>query len=139
MPVPARLSLVTLAVADVERSAAFYERLGWPRSGRSVPDEVAFFVLAPGTVLSLFAGLAAESGVTGRPGASALALNVDAAEQVADVVEQFRAAGGTVLRPAAQAEWGGTSAYVADPDGHLWEVAHNPGLPLDERGAPQLS
>ena len=138
MRVPARLSLVTLAVADVERSAAFYERLGWERSTRSVTGEVAFFVLQPGTVLSLFAGLADESGVRGTPGAGALALNVDAADQVAEVVEAFRAAGGTVRRPAGTADWGGTTAYVADPDGHLWEVAHNPGFPLDERGAPQL-
>ena len=72
------------------------------------------------------------------PDPGALALNVDAADQVAEVVAAFRVAGGTVRRPAGTADGGGTTAYVADPDGHLWEVAHNPGFPLDERGAPQL-
>ena len=138
MPVPSRLTLVTLSVADVEASAAFYERLGWTRSSRSVPGDIAFFVLRPGTVLALFGGLAEESGTTGTPGASALALNVDSPEDVARVMEEFRAAGATVRRPAATAEWGGTSGYVADPDGHLWEVAHNPGFPFDEHGAARL-
>ena len=139
MTVPARLTAVTLAVPDVERAAAFYERLGWSRSPRSVAGEVAFFVLQPGTVLSLWAGLADDAGrQLPPPGAVALALNVEAAEQVAEVAQAFADAGGSVVRPAATAPWGGTTAYVADPDGHLWELAHNPGWPLDERGAPQL-
>jgi uncharacterized protein len=137
---PARLSLVTLAVADVERSAAFYERLGWTRSSASVPGEVAFFPLQPGTVLSLWSGLAADSGrPVPVPGAVALALNVDAPDDVDGAVAAFEAAGGALVRAAQTASWGGRTAYVEDPDGHLWELAHNPAWPLDERGAPQLS
>ena len=138
MSVPARLSLVTLATPDVERSAAFYERLGWVRSSASVTGEVAFFPLAPGAVLSLYAGLARDTGVSASPGAVALALNCDSPEQVSEVVAAFVSAGGRVLRTAATADWGGTTSCVTDLDGHLWEVAHNPGFPLDERGAAQL-
>jgi catechol 2,3-dioxygenase-like lactoylglutathione lyase family enzyme len=130
--------MVTLGTPDVERAAAFYERLGWSRSSASVPGEVAFFALAPGTVLSLYGGLQRDTGISATPGAVALALNCDSADQVGEVVAAFADAGGRVLRPAGTADWGGTTAAVADPDGHLWEVAHNPGFPLDERGAPEL-
>jgi uncharacterized protein len=137
--VPARLSLVTLSVPDVERAAAFYERIGWRRSAASVSGEVAFFALAPGTVLSLWNGLADDTGrPVPPPGAVVLALNVDTAEDVERVAREFADAGGSVVRPTTRAPWGGTTAYVADLDGHLWEVAHNPGFALDERGAAQL-
>jgi catechol 2,3-dioxygenase-like lactoylglutathione lyase family enzyme len=136
--VPARLSLVTLATPDVERAAAFYERLGWARSSASVKGEVAFFPLAPGTVLSLYGGLERDTGVSAPPGAVALALNCDSPEQVVEVVAAFADAGGRVVRQTATADWGGTTSCVTDLDGHLWEVAHNPGFPLDERGCPQL-
>lgn len=138
MSVPARLSLVTLSTPDVERSAAFYEALGWTRSSASVAGEVAFFALAPGAVLSLYAGLARDTGVSAPPGAVALALNCDSSEQVSQVVAAFAAAGGRVLAEPSTASWGGTTSSVTDLDGHLWEVAYNPGLPLDERGALQL-
>jgi catechol 2,3-dioxygenase-like lactoylglutathione lyase family enzyme len=136
--VPARLSLVTLSTPDVERSAAFYERLGWRRSTASVAGEVAFFPLSPGTVLSLYARLARDTGVQAAPGACALALNCGSAGLVGEAVVAFVAAGGSVVRPPSLADWGGTTSTVADLDGHLWEVAHNPAWPLDERGALSL-
>jgi hypothetical protein len=137
--VPRRLTLVTLAVADVERAAGFYELLGWQRSAASVAGEVAFFALAPGTVLSLWNGLADDTGrPVPPPGAVALALTADSSPEVEGVGTAFVDAGGSVVRATATASWGGTTAYVADPDGHLWEIAHNPGFPLDGRGAPQL-
>jgi catechol 2,3-dioxygenase-like lactoylglutathione lyase family enzyme len=131
-----RLSLVTLGVTDLARSAAFYERLGWTRVGPA--EGVAFFQLGP-LVLSLYPreNLAHDIGIApfgeGFSGIT-LAYNVRAKEDVDTVVDAWVAAGGTITRAPFTADWGGHIAYVADPDGHLWEIAHNPGFPLDEAG-----
>ena len=136
-----RLSLVTLGVADLAKSRAFYERLGWKPAARRA-EGVAFFQLG-GVVLSLFgredlakdAGLAAEgSGFSGV----ALAHNTRSREEVETVLAEAVAAGARLVKPAQGAFWGGYSGYFADPDGHLWEVAWNPGFPLDENGCLQL-
>lgn len=142
MSVPQRYSLVTLGVRDVPASTAFYERLGWRRSSASVEGDVAFFA-TPGGVLALWsaAALAADAGQPGSPGAFrgvAVSINLDSPEEVDAAIGAWVAAGGTVSRAAAATEWGGYSGYVADPDGHLWELAHNPYWPLDERGLPML-
>lgn len=136
-----RISLVTLGVADVAAARGFYERLGWVASARSTA-EVAFFQ-AGGMVLALYgrSDLAADAGVPdGNDGFSGIALawNGRDTAEVDAVLEAAVAAGGRLLKPAQAAEWGGYSGYFADPDGHLWEVAWNPGFPLDAGGAVRL-
>ena len=140
--VPSRISLVTLGVADVEAATAFYAALGWTPSAASVPGVVTFFA-TDGGQLALFGrdALAADAGVPpGAPStAVALALNCDTAEQVDAAAAAWQAAGGTVVKaPADAAEFEGRSAYLADLDGHLWEVAWNPGFPIGADGRPTL-
>lgn len=126
-----RISLITLGVLDVTASAAFYERLGLPRL--NFPgDEVAFFDLR-GTWLSLYGREALAEDATVSPAGSgfsgvALAHNVATEAEVAEVLDEAVAAGATLVKPAQRASWGGYSGYLADPDGHLWEVAHNPHM-----------
>ena len=138
----ARITLVTLGVADVGRSAAFYQRLGFIRSAAG-NDSVAFFQLGP-LVLSLFGGndLIADAclpaDLVPKPGGIALAQNVDSPEAVDRVLAEAVAAGATLLKPGQQVFWGGYSGYFADPDGHLWEIAHNPFFPLDAAGQVHL-
>ena len=132
MSVPAHLSLVTLGVADVARSTAFYEALGWHRSGAS-QDEITFIQLN-GVVLSLYGAqaLADDALQPSPPGGFrgiTLALNQATPAGVDRVVAEFVAAGATLVKAPALVEWGGYSGYVADPDGHLWEIAHNPYSP----------
>ncbi len=143
MTAPARVSLVTLGVTDVTRSTAFYEQLGWPLSSASVPGEVSFFRTAGG-ILALWGAteLAADAGLTNStsPGfrGVALAINCDSREQVDETLRTAEDAGAMVLNPAQLTEWGGYSGYFADPDGHVWEVAHNPAWPIGEDGRPAL-
>jgi hypothetical protein len=143
--VPPRVSLVTLGVADVEASAAFYERLGWTRSSASVPGDVAFFATTTGTAVGLYglADLAADAArpVPTDPAAFrgvTLAVNLPSPEEVDRVLDAARAAGATVTKEATRAEWGGYGGYFADPDGHAWEVAHNPFWPLSDEGTVTL-
>ena len=141
MTVPARITLVTLGVADVARSTAFYEALGWRRSGSS-NDEVSFFHMA-GAVLAVWgrASLADDAAVPvvgdGFRGV-AVAINMESPEVVDAAVEQWIAAGGTISKAPEHTEWGGYSGYVADLDGHLWEFAYNPGFPLRRDGTVEL-
>ncbi len=143
MSPPARLSLVTLAVADVAVSTAFYQALGWPLSPASVPGEVSFFN-TDGGLLAVWSrqALAADAGVELGEGTGAasfsLAMNLDGPAEVDDACEHFERAGGTILRAPATASWGGYTAYAADPDGHLWEIAFNPDWPIGEDGRPAL-
>lgn len=136
------VSLITLGVSDLERSTRFYEALGWRRSPASVDGEVAF--LAGGTVaLGLFGRdeLAADAGVELAPvgaAAVALAMNLPSVEAVDGTFATAEAAGAAITKAPERAEWGGYSGYFSDPDGHLWEVAHNPGFPLDEDGRVAL-
>ena len=140
MTVPARISMVTLGVADVEHSAAFYETLGWERCESSVEGEVAWFRTAD-TYLAVFgrANLARDVGaVIGAPREGAyrdvaLAINVETQADVARVLDEAAAAGGTIVKPSSEAIFG-RSGYFADPDGHLWEVAWNPSFPLGPDG-----
>jgi predicted lactoylglutathione lyase len=132
-----RLSLVTLGVADLPRSRAFYEAWGWKASGASQP-EVAFFQ-ANGLALALFgrADLAKDAGVEDKPtgfAAVTLAYNARSKAEADEVYGRAIAAGARSTKPLQDAPWGGYSGYFADPDGHLWEVAWNPSFPLDEQG-----
>jgi catechol 2,3-dioxygenase-like lactoylglutathione lyase family enzyme len=121
-----RLSLITLGVADLDRSVAFYEALGWRAGG---PGSVAFFQL-PGMVLALWsrAQLAEDSAVDdeGGWGGVTLAYNVGAPDEVDAVLAEAEAAGARIGRAGAATFWGGYSGVFIDPDGHPWEVAHNP-------------
>jgi len=136
-----RLSLITLGVADLDRARAFYERLGWRRSVRAAPG-VAFFRMG-GMALALYprAALAEDAGVdpagSGFAGV-ALAHNVRSREEVDAAIAEAVAAGATLSRPAADADWGGYSGCIADPDGFIWEIAWNPGFPIDDDGAIRL-
>jgi catechol 2,3-dioxygenase-like lactoylglutathione lyase family enzyme len=141
MSLPARVTLVTLGVTDLARAIAFYEGLGWERVGDE--EEVAFFRTA-GPVLALWstANLAEDARVDGTRGAFdgvALAVNVESEAAVDDGLAAAVAAGAALLKPAERVFWGGYSGYFSDPDGHVWEVAYNPGWPLDDRGLPKLS
>jgi uncharacterized protein len=141
MAPPLRATLITLGVSDVERAARFYATLGMKR-GVKAAKGVAFFA-AGGVVLSLYGrdDLAKDAGIeNSRPGFSgvSLAFNVENEASVEKVLEAAVAAGGRMIKPAQRAFWGGYSGYFADPDGHLWEVAHNPGFPLDPSGQIRL-
>jgi catechol 2,3-dioxygenase-like lactoylglutathione lyase family enzyme len=138
--VPARLSIVTLGVADLARSVAFYEALGWERRASSVPDVIAWFPLGwcylgvfPRDELALDAGIR-DPGAARRFGGITLAINLESDAAVEAALATAAAAGATILKPAEMAIFGGLSGYFADPDGHPWEVAHNPDFPLDAEG-----
>lgn len=134
-----RLSLVTLGVADLARSIAFYEGLGWQRRMKAVPG-VAFFQLgAIGLSLYPMADLAGDAGVatpaSGGFGGMALAHNVRSRDAVDTAMAQAVSAGARITRAARDMPWDGYCGYFADPDGHCWEIAWNPGFPIDEDGA----
>jgi uncharacterized protein len=134
-----RLSLVTLGVADLERAIRFYTALGWRRTGDDA--DVAFFQ-AGGVVFALWSrdSLAEDSAVrdNGGWGGVTLAHNVGSPAEVDAVIEEARAAGAAIGREPATTFWGGYSGVFLDPDGHPWEVAHNPGWTLDSDGGVQL-
>ena len=123
-----RVSVITLGVSNLARARAFYEALGW-RTGAGPDDDVVFFQ-AHGMVLALWsrASLAVDSVVqdSGGWGGTTLAHNVRSPEDVDSVIEEARAAGATIAREGAETFWGGYSGVFHDPDGHAWEVAHNP-------------
>lgn len=132
-----RVSLITLGVADVDRARQFYERLGW--RGRQTQDTV--FFQAGGAVVVLWGRdkLAADAGVAddgrGTFDGVALAHNVRTREQVEEVLAAAERAGAVITRPAAETFYGGYAAWFADPDGHVWEIAHNPGFAIADDGS----
>lgn len=132
-----RVSLVTLGVADLKRSRAFYERLGW--QGQEVGETVFFQVGGIALVLWSRDKLALDCGVhdeqAGGFSGVVLAHNVRSEAEVEDVITSAERAGATVTRHPARTSYGGYAAFFTDPDGHVWEVAHNPGLPLAEDGS----
>jgi len=136
------VSLVTLGVRDVQASAAFYERLGFERSPNAEPA-IAFFRTA-GTVLALFGedALADDAGVPSDRAGSfrgvTLAINLPSREAVDDAYAHALGAGAAPLVAPEEVFWGGYRGYVADPDGHAWELCHNPFFPVDERGVVTL-
>lgn len=136
-----RLSIVTLGVEDIARSRAFYEALGFTASTDS-NENVTFFD-AGGVVLAVFGriALAKDAGVSDSvPGFSGISLawNVES-ELAADAAMALAlVAGARIVKTAQKAFWGGYHGYFADPDGHVWEVAHNPFWPMDASGTIQL-
>jgi catechol 2,3-dioxygenase-like lactoylglutathione lyase family enzyme len=133
--------MITLGVDDLGRAKAFYIGLGW--SPVDAGDEGIVFFNVQNSVFALYpwAGVADEFGRTvddfGKPNAM-LAYNVRTKEEVAKVLAQAEAAGGTIAKPAQDVFWGGHSGYFRDPDGHYWEVAHNPFSPLGPNGEAQI-
>jgi catechol 2,3-dioxygenase-like lactoylglutathione lyase family enzyme len=140
-----RITLVTIGVSDLPRSVHFYrDGLGWPTAYED-GDPVAFFH-TQGTRLSLYPlrDLAADISADLSPQRShfagiTLAHNVRAREQVAEVLALAQQAGGQIVKAAQDTDWGGHSGYFTDLDGYHWEVAWNPGLPLDDQGFMNLS
>ena len=135
-----RVSLITLGVHDLPRARAFYEALGW-KTGAGPDDDVVFFQ-AGGMIVALWGRdeLAADSVVedAGGWGGVTLAHNVRSPTEVDDVLAQAEAAGATIGRPGAETFWGGYSGVFVDPEGHPWEVAHNPHWTLAADGAVRL-
>jgi predicted lactoylglutathione lyase len=136
-----RVSLVTLGVRDLERARRFYERLGWATNAG--PEDGVVFFQAGGMVVALWGReqLAEDSTVedTGGWGGVTLAYNTRSPAEVDVVLAEAEAAGGTIGRPGAETFWGGYSGVFLDPDGHPWEVAHNPHWTLEDDGSIRLS
>ena len=136
-----RVSLVTLGVADVERARAFYEALGWECANDSKAQRVAFFQTA-GLVFALWdrALLAEDSVVTdsGGWGGVTLAYNTRSPEEVDAVLAEAERAGATIGRPGGETFYGGYSGIFIDPDGHPWEVAHNPHWTVEPDGSVRI-
>jgi catechol 2,3-dioxygenase-like lactoylglutathione lyase family enzyme len=135
-----RLSLVTLGVSDLARARAFYETLGW-KTGAAPTDDVVFFQ-AGCMIVALWGRdrLAEDSAVedSGGWGGIALAYNARSEEEVDAVIEEARAAGAVIGREPAPTFWGGYSAIFIDPEGHPWEVAHNPHWTIGDDGSVSL-
>lgn len=136
--IPARLSIVTLGVRDFEKMRAFYRGIGWRETAHV--EQFSSFDTGGG-VLALFpfdelahdARVAADGALPSFRG-FALALNVERREQVDEVIDELRRLGARITKDPENASWGGRSAYFADPEDNLWEVAWNPGASFDERG-----
>ena len=139
-----RLSLITLGVADVSRARDFYEALGWRADG-GVDDETdhVVFFQAGGMIVALWdrGKLADDSAVedSGGWGGVTLAYNVRSPEEVDAVIDEARGAGATIGRPGAKTFWGGYSGVFIDPDGHPWEIGHNPHWTVHDDGSTTLS
>lgn len=136
-----RVNLITLGTRDLGRARRFYEALGW-RTGAAPDDDVVFFQ-AGDMVLALWdrTRLAEDSGVAdgGGWGGVTLALNLGSPPEVDTAIEEARAAGAEIAREPAETFWGGYSGVFVDPDGHPWEVAHNPHWTIDDDGGVHLS
>lgn len=134
-----RVSIITIAVDDLDRMAGFYEALGLTR--HRIKDGVAFFQMG-GMILSLFPRESAEkdAGIAFGGGMSRiyLAYNTRSDEEVDAVLALAEMSGGKIVKPAGRAFWGGWYGYFADPEGNLWEVAHNADFPLDAEGRISL-
>lgn len=134
-----QVTVITLGVRSLDTSYDFYSKgLGW-EARAYIPDEVAFFQVGHGLVLSLFRAdhLAAEAGGIGHGGAAppiTLAHNVGSPSEVDTVINEALAAGAELVAQGTAMSWGGYSGYFADPDGFRWEVCHNPGLTVDDDG-----
>jgi predicted lactoylglutathione lyase len=136
-----RLSLVTLGVADLAHARGFYEALGW-KSGAAPDDDVVFFQ-AGAMIVALWGReqLAEDSGVEdpGGWGGITLAYNARSPEEVDAVIAEAENAGAQIARHGAETFWGGYSGVFLDPDGHPWEVAHNPHWTIEDDGSVKLS
>jgi uncharacterized protein len=141
MSIAPHISMITLGVRDIAEATAFYERLGFKKSSAS--QDAVSFMRAGGVVLGLFGRDELQEDAkaydvwTGDGGA-AVAMNYASEAEVDAMMAASEAAGARILKPAEKAFWGGYSGYFADPDGHAWEVAHNPYWPMLENGRIDL-
>ena len=144
---PANFTIVTLGVADLERSAAFYRDLGWEQRGDLAQGICWFKTAACWVGLFGYDALAEDIGLAaaapdpaGQPSyrAITLGLNLGSEAAVDRAFARLRELGVTIAKPPARAEWGGYSGYFADPDGHLWEIAYAPGFALDDAGRLEI-
>jgi catechol 2,3-dioxygenase-like lactoylglutathione lyase family enzyme len=135
-----RVSLITLGVADLARARSFYEGLGWT-TGAGPDDDVVFFQ-TPGCIVALWdrGRLAEDSAVEDSAGWGGITLahNVRSPEEVEAVLAEAAASGGRITRPGAETFWGGYSGVFEDPEGHPWEVAHNPRWTINDDGSITL-
>src|SRR3954454_24222134 len=135
-----RISLITLGVNDLQRARAFYEALGW-HTNAGPDDDVVFFQAGPG-IFALWdrAKLAEDSGVEdgGGWGGITPAHNVGSPEEGHRVIQEARRPGAHIPRAGAETFWGGYSGVFVDPDGHAWEIAHNPHWTIEDDGAVTL-
>ena len=136
-----RITLITLGVLDLDKSTAFFEQLGWRRSVVQA-NGVSFFQCGC-VAVSLFPRpeLAKDAGISPSGegfGGFCVAYNTRLKKEVDAVLTEAESAGARIVKPAQETSWGGYSGYFHDLDGHLWEVAWNPGFPLDEDGAVSL-
>jgi len=142
MSLAARLSLVTLGVADVPASERFYQALGWEVAGSDADDFRVFRLQGAHLALFADASLREDAGDPAPAGPGfrgvACAINLGSEAEVDAAFDTVRAAGGTVLKGPEKVSWGGYSGYFADPDGHAWELAYNPFWPLGEDGRPVI-
>lgn len=132
-----RVSLITLGVRDPARAAQFYDDLGWERVETQDAGIVVYDLISQTLGLYPIENLADELGVdveTLGKGAMTLAHNLRTRAEVDDVMMRAKKAGATILKPAQEVFWGGYHGYFTDPDGHIWEVAHNPFSPLGPAG-----
>jgi catechol 2,3-dioxygenase-like lactoylglutathione lyase family enzyme len=142
MSIPPRISLATLGTADLARMREFYVAIGWPLA-IDIPGDFCVFRTA-GAILALYPRplLLEEAGggavVSDGFRHFALAINLESPQAVDDAIADALAAGGSVLHAARHMDWGGYSGYFADPEGNAWEVAYNPGWPLDAQGLPTI-
>jgi predicted lactoylglutathione lyase len=135
-----RISLVTLGVSDLDRSRTFYEGFGW--RSQEVEETVFFQTGSTAVVLWARAKLAADSGIVDRGndgfGGIVLAHNTRSRAEVDAIIEAARHGGAAITREPAETFYGGYAGCFADPDGHLWEIAHNPGFTLEPDGSLTL-
>jgi catechol 2,3-dioxygenase-like lactoylglutathione lyase family enzyme len=144
-PVPANFSIVTLGVADLQRSVDFYRALGWEQRG-DLAEGITWFKTS-GTWIGIFGydALAEDVGLEAVPAAElpsyrgiTLALNYASEGEVDAALEHATSVGARLVKAATRMEWGGYSGYFADPDGHLWEAAYAPGFAIDESGRIEI-
>ncbi len=136
------VTLLTLGVSDIARARLFYEALGWRASSAS-QEGIVFLHGNGGPALALFGrgDLAADAHVEDRPtgfAAVTLACNLSSREAVDQLFAAALSAGAAALKSPQEVFWGGYSGYFSDPDGHLWELAHNPFFPADAAGRLEL-
>ena len=142
--IPARMSIVTLGVNDLERSRAFYLALGWEEASSSVSGVISWFKTAE-TYLGIhpYEDLAQDGRMVAGErkgfGGVTFAINLESDDAVIAALEEAVAAGATILKAPEEAIFGGLSAYFADPDGYPWELAHNPHFPLGTDGRITIS
>lgn len=138
MTIPAKITLLTFGVSDVERSTKFYESLGWKKSDKSV--EGTTFIQLGSIVLSLYTyeklaeDALVEAGERQTFPGFTVAINCGSRDEVNTVMAQAKSVGAKINKEAQEVFWGGYSGYFSDPDGYLWEIAHNPFFDFDDQG-----